>query len=138
VHCIYPDGTPMTIAGGYPEIQSGTKWIGEKGWVYVDRGKIDADPKSLLQDKLGENEVHLTNHTSEHDHYEQFIACVKSRGKTLTPARVALHSATPGWLGQIAMLTGRKIHWDPKKFEIADDAEATKLLSRNMRAPYRL
>jgi hypothetical protein len=36
------------------------------------------------------------------------------------------------------MLTGRKIHWDPKKFEIADDAEATKLLSRNMRAPYRL
>jgi hypothetical protein len=63
---------------------------------------------------------------------------VKTRGKTLTPASVALHSATPGWLGQIAMLTGRKIHWDPKKLEIVGDDEAAKLLSRNMRSPYRL
>ena len=30
VHAVYPDGTPMTIAGGYPEIKSGTKWIGER------------------------------------------------------------------------------------------------------------
>jgi hypothetical protein len=128
----------MTIAGGYPEILPGTKWIGEKGWVYVDRGKLDASQKSLLDEKIGENEIHLKNNGDSHGHYEEFIACVKSRGKTLTPARVALHSATPGWLGQIAMLTGRKIHWDPKKFEIAGDAEATKLLSRDMRAPYRL
>ncbi len=138
VNCIYPDGTPMTIAGGYPEIAGGTKWFGEKGWIYVDRGKIDANPKSLLSEKIGENEVHLTNHSGAHDHYEQFVACVKSRGRTLTPASVALHSATPGWLGQIAMLTGRKIKWDPKNFQIADDAEATKLLSRKMRAPYSL
>jgi predicted dehydrogenase len=138
VHCTYPDGTTMVIAGGYPEIRGGTKWIGEKGWIYVDRGKIDASQKSLLSDKIGENEIHLKNNGDAHGHYEEFIECVKSRGKTLTPARVALHSATPGWLGQIAMLTGRKIHWDPKKFEIAGDAEATKLLSRDMRAPYQL
>ena len=25
----YADGTPMVLAGGYPEIQSGTKWIGD-------------------------------------------------------------------------------------------------------------
>ena len=42
VHAVYPDGTPMTIAGGYPEIKSGTKWIGDKGWVWVDRGKFDS------------------------------------------------------------------------------------------------
>jgi hypothetical protein len=63
---------------------------------------------------------------------------VRTREKTLTPARVALHSATPGWLGQIAMLTGRKIQWDAGKMEIAGDTEASKLLGREMRTPYRL
>jgi len=29
----YADGTPMKIAGGHREIRSGTKWIGEFGWV---------------------------------------------------------------------------------------------------------
>ena len=51
---------------------------------------------------------------------------------------MALHSATPGWLGQIAMLTGRKIQWDPVKMEIVGDDEAAKLLGREMRAPYQL
>jgi hypothetical protein len=49
-----------------------------------------------------------------------------------------MHSATPGWLGQIAMLTGRKIRWDPGKMEIVGDTEASKLLGREMRSPYRL
>jgi hypothetical protein len=71
-------------------------------------------------------------------HYASFIASVKSRERTLTPAEVALRSATPGWLGQIAMLTGRMIKWDPNKMEIVGDAGATKLLSRDMRAPWRL
>jgi len=63
---------------------------------------------------------------------------VRTREKTLTPATVALHSATPGWLGQIAMLTGRKLRWDPAKMEIVGDSEASKLLGREMRSPYRL
>jgi hypothetical protein len=56
----------------------------------------------------------------------------------LTPARVALRSATPGWLGQIAMLTGHKLKWDPVEMRLEYDAEAAKLLSRKMRAPWRL
>lgn len=57
---------------------------------------------------------------------------------TLTPAEVAHRSATPGWLGQIAMLTGRKIRWDPVNQRILNDPDAEKLLSRNMRSPWRL
>jgi len=135
VHAVYPDGTPLTIAGGYPEIKSGTKWIGDKGWVWVDRGKSDAEPKSLLTEQIGENETKLKVSPG---HYREFIDCVRSREKTLTPASVAFHSATPGWLGQIAMLTGRKIQWDPVKMDIVGDAQASKLLGREMRAPYQL
>ncbi|MCX6624346.1 MAG: Gfo/Idh/MocA family oxidoreductase [Acidobacteria bacterium] len=34
----YAQGVTITLAGGYPEIRSGTKWIGENGqWLWVDR-----------------------------------------------------------------------------------------------------
>ena len=52
--------------------------------------------------------------------------------------RVTLRSATPGWLGQIAMLTGRKLRWDPRAMCILNDAEAARMLGREMRAPWRL
>ena len=51
---------------------------------------------------------------------------------------VALHSAVPGWIGQIAMLTGRTIKWDPIKMEILGDAGAAQMLTYKMRAPYQL
>ena len=131
----YPDNVTMVIAGGYPEIRGGTKWIGEKGWIWVTRGKSEASSPEILHSEAGANEVHLTKTVS---HYDQFIDCVKSRGETLTPASVALHSAVPGWIGQIAMLTGRTIKWDPDKMEILGDPSAAKMLSYEMRSPYRL
>jgi hypothetical protein len=36
------------------------------------------------------------------------------------------------------MLTSRKIHWDVAKEEIIGDAEASKLLTREYRAPWKL
>ena len=135
VEARYPGGVTMVIAGGYPEIRSGTKWIGDEGWVRVDRGAFEASPDSLLTAETPSGGVHLKKSPG---HYEEFIECVKSRAETLTPAHVALNSATPGWLGQIAMLTGRKITWDAANHRIVNDPEAEKLLSRNMRAPWRL
>ena len=131
----YRGGIVMTIAGGYKEIRSGTKWIGDKGWIWVDRGKLKAEPESILQSEIGPNEIALPKSPG---HYQEFITCVKSRGQTLTPAATALRSATPGWLGQIAMLTGRKLKWDPDEMRIVEDAEASKMLARKMRAPYSL
>jgi hypothetical protein len=125
----------MDIAGGYDEIRRGTRWIGEDGWVWVSRGGIDAHPASLLKSEPKPDEIHLPKSPG---HYLEFIQAVRSRGRTLTPADVALRSATPGWLGQIAMLTGRKITWDPVREEILGDEEASRMLHRRMRAPYQL
>lgn len=137
VNCKYREGdVTMVVAGGYPEIKGGTKWIGDDGWVWVDRGKIDASNKDVLRPEAADsNQIKLP---VSNNHYAQFISCVKSREETLTPAHVALRSATPGWLGQISMLTKRKIQWDPEKMEIVGDAEATKLLSREHRLPWHL
>jgi Oxidoreductase family, C-terminal alpha/beta domain len=127
----------MIIAGGFPDIRQGIKWIGEDGWLWVNRGnKLESQPANLLTSEIGPNEIRLPKSPG---HYEQFIACVKSRGATLTPAHVAHRSATPGWLGQIAMLTGRKIKWDPEKQRVRNpNADVERLLSRRMRSPWQL
>jgi hypothetical protein len=71
-------------------------------------------------------------------HQRNFIDCVKSRQPTITPVETAHHSAIPGHLGLISMLVGRKIRWDPVKEVILGDAEASKLLTRPYRKPWKL
>lgn len=131
----YADGTPMIIAGGHQLIRMGTKWIGENGWVWVNREEQASYPASLFSEFIGPNEKRLYKNR---DHYQNFLDCVKTRQKTITPCEVAHRSASVGHLGVIAIETGRKIHWDPKKETIKDDAEATRLLSRSYRKPWQL
>ncbi|MBE3130076.1 MAG: Gfo/Idh/MocA family oxidoreductase, partial [Acidobacteria bacterium] len=96
----YADGTPMVLAGGHDEIWSGTKWIGEHGWIWVDRGQFEAEPASLKREVIGPGEVRLTK---SRDHYQNFLDCVRSRSKTIAPAETAHRSASVGHLGVIAM-----------------------------------
>lgn len=131
----YTNDITMIIAGGHDDIRRGTKWIGDAGWVWVDRAGIEASDPKLLHEKFMPHEIHLYRSPG---HQRQFIDCVKTRGRTLTPADVAHRSATPGHLGQIAMLLGRKIQWDPTNEKIIGDPQATCMLSRPMRAPWTL
>jgi predicted dehydrogenase len=132
----YPGGLTMVIAGGHSDIRTGTKWIGDKGWVSVDRGRFSssnpdwADFKSL-PDELAKIKLYKSS-----DHQKNFIDCVKSRKPTITPVEVAHHSAIPGHLGLIAMLVKRKIKWDAKTEQIIGDPEAAALLSRKYRDGY--
>ena len=131
----YPKDITVIIAGGHSEIRSGTKWIGEDGWVWVDRGAIDAQPRELLKERIGPDEIRLFRSPG---HWRNFLDCVKSRRTTLTPCEVAHRSATPGHLGQIAMLLGCKIRFNPETEEIVGDATATRMLGRPMRSPWHL
>jgi len=131
----YADGTPMDIAGGYEEIWSGTKWIGEHGWIWVDRGEFETEPARLKDETVGPNEVRLYK---SRDHYQNFLDCVKSRALTIAPCEVAHRSASVGHLGVIAMEVGRKIRWDPSTETIDNDPEAERLLSRAYRKPWQL
>ncbi len=131
----YAEGYEMMIAGGYDDIRGGTRWIGSDGWVWVNRGQIDAHPKSLLQERFGPGEIHLPRTAN---HVRNFLDCVKSRRETLTPCETAHRSATPGHLGQIAMQLGRKIRFNPKTEEILQDAAAMRLLGHSFRSPWTL
>jgi predicted dehydrogenase len=136
ITCKYPNDVEMVLAGGHGDIRGGTKWIGTDGWVWVDRGGYDASNLdwfvNLPADK---SKVKLYQ---SGDHMRNFIECVKSRQPTITPVETAHHSAIPGHLGLIAMLVGRKIKWDATKEVIISDADASKLLTRGSRSPWKL
>jgi len=134
----YPGDVKMTIAGGSPAIAMGTKWIGTDGWVWVDRSGFDAsNPDWVKPESLSEDLRKVKLYESA-EHRRNFLDSVKSRKPTITPVETAHHSTIPGHLGLISMMVGRKIHWDVKEEKILNDPEASALLSRPYRAPYRL
>ena len=134
----YPQDITMTIAGGHPDIRSGTKWIGTDGWVWVDRGGFEGSNKEWKKYKNLPEELRKVKLYESRNHQRNFLDCVKSRQPTITPVQTGHHSAIPGHLGLIAMLTGRKIRWSVADEVILDDPEASKLLTREYRAPYQL
>jgi predicted dehydrogenase len=131
----YPGDVTMIITGGYDEIRTGTKWIGDRGWVWVERSGFEVHPAELAHETFSANEINLYRSPG---HPDDFLNCIKSRGTTLTPCEVAHRSATPGHLGGIAMALGRKIRFNPQTQEIIGDDTATKMLSRPMRSPWHL
>ncbi len=131
----FQGGIEMLISGGYSDVRPGTKWIGQSGWVWVDRSGLESKPRNVLSSRISPEEVHLERSLG---HHRQFLECVRTRRPTLTPPDVALRSATPGYLGLISISTGRKIRWDPVRQEIVDDPLAARLLARPMRSPWSL
>jgi hypothetical protein len=130
----YANGVKV-ICADEGKVKGGVKFEGDKGWVFVTRGRIDAEPKSLLQETIGAGETKLY---VSNDHKGNFYECIKSRKPTIAPVEVGHRSCTICLLGDIAMRLGRKLRWDPAKEQFLNDAEANKMLSRPMRAPWTL
>ena len=109
--------------------------VGERGRVSISRGGLQTEPASLRQERIGAHEVRLYESRS---HMGNFIDCVRTRCPSVAPAEVAVLSDSITQLSMIAILTGRKIRWDPQKEVILDDRGASQLLTRAMRSPWHL
>lgn len=109
--------------------------VGESGKVHLTRGGLRTEPESLMQEKIGAEELHLYE---SRDHMGNFIECVRSRRPAIAPAEVAALSDNITQLSMIALLTGRKIRWEPVREIILDDPGAAQLLTRAMRSPWHL
>ncbi|MBN1125867.1 MAG: Gfo/Idh/MocA family oxidoreductase [Sedimentisphaerales bacterium] len=134
--CTYANGLEMVVANaGQQPHGMGACWYGDKGWIHVSRGGLSAGDEKILKEVIGPNEIHLYK---SNDHLQNFLDCVKTRKETITPAEIAHRSISVALLGEIAMLTGRKIQWDPEKEEIHNDPAASAMLKRAHREPWTL
>jgi len=127
----YANGVPFTLKPG----GDSTKFIGTEGWIRLWRGGWDANPKSLLKETAGPNEIHLP---ASNDHKKDFLESVKSRKDPASPIESSCQSDFISHLSDIAVRTGRKITWNPVKETIVGDDAAARMLNRPLRAPWRL
>ncbi len=130
----YANGVKVICADN-SENKQGVVFEGSEGWVYVRRGFIDANPKSLLESKIGPDEVNLYKSTS---HKGNLIECIKSRARTVAPVEVGHRSCSVCLLGQIAMLLETKLKWDPDKEVFTNSDEANRMISKPMRGQWHL
>jgi predicted dehydrogenase len=130
----YANGVKV-ICADTKKNKQGILFEGTEGWVYVKRGLIDAEPKSLLTSTIGPNETHLYK---SNNHKANFLDCIESRTETAAPIEVGHRSCSVCLLGDIAMRLGRKLKWDPERERFTNDDGANRMLSRPMRSPWRL
>jgi predicted dehydrogenase len=129
---VYANGVKMIYSS---RVRGGVTFQGSEGWVWVNRGAIEASPMSLLDFEAGEKDVRLYRSAN---HMRNFIDCVKSRQETVAPIEQAHRSITVAHLGNISLRLGRDLKWDPVKERCIGDEAANQMLTRPMRKPWSL
>ena len=131
------ESTAMPIIAEYHPAprDHGTTFIGDEGWVSVDRYGIYAQPESLLSITLPSDALHLRE---RHNHYEHFVECVQTRLPSISPVNTAVQSDIISHLCDISIRVGRPISWDPQTETIIGDPEASRRMTRSLRSPWTL
>ena len=118
---------------------NGVRFLGNEGWIYVSRSRIDAEPKSLLTSRIGPDEIHLAPKSGGGTHMGIWLDCIRNRKPAglNAPVEVGHRSATVCHLANIVMALGRKLKWDPAEEQFIDDDEANRMTWRPLRQPWR-
>ncbi|MHC4110970.1 MAG: Gfo/Idh/MocA family protein [Planctomycetota bacterium] len=130
--CIYKNGVKLIVSN---KERGGVTFEGTEGRAWANRGRHEVNPKSLNNTVIGQDEIHLYR---SNNHSRNFIDCVISRKEAVAPIETAHRSITIGHLGNIAMLLGRDLKWDPDNERFLRDDEANRMLWRPMRSPWNL
>jgi predicted dehydrogenase len=116
--------------------ENGVRFEGDRGWIFVSRGKIEASDPAMLNDPLSAGAVRLYE---SNDHQQNFVDCVRSRKDPICTAEIGHRSASVCHLGSISLrLGGRSLEWDAEKEQFSSDDEANRMLSRPYRKPWKL
>jgi len=127
------DGTEMGFADN-KRYGQGVKFIGDKGWVHVRRGRILSEPASLIQAEIKPTERRLYD---SRDHHGNFIECIRTRRDPAAAVENGHAATTLSLIADIATRTGRKLKWDWRSETFGDD-DANRYLARAMRSPWAL
>lgn len=114
------------------ESSHGTVFEGPEGWVFVRRGKIEAQPKSLL-----EANIQRPLHVSE-NHVGNFLHSIRGRQPAISSIETAVKSDVLCHISDIAIRREEKLLFDSQRETFIGNHEANKRLQRPMRSPWRL
>lgn len=162
VHYKYADGVTMRLSSGQGDLDPkqshdgpvvgrtsspGIRFEGSDGWIECHgwRGTLKASKREMLDVAIDPDKVKFLHRPTEvvprtggggGGEYRDFLDAVKSRGQTYAPAEVGHRTISIPHIGNIAMLTGKKLRWNPETEKFADAPEANAMLSRPQREPW--
>jgi predicted dehydrogenase len=129
----YANGTELVCMG---RGENGILFVGDnRQWIFVDRGHVRARDEKLLKEPLPASAIRLA---VSNDHMGNWRDCLRSRQRPICDVAIGYHSVVVCHLGNIALRLKRKLQWDPAKEEFTGDEEANRMLSREMRPPWKL
>jgi predicted dehydrogenase len=143
------NGVHMSVSGDYA---NGIKFYGSKGWIFVSRGNeqvTKSDPVAKLNDAtalaasdpaiiksvIGPDEVQLYESKEQHGNW---LDCIISRKEPISPVEMGHRACSTCLIHDMAMVTKRKLYWDPVLERFKNDDEANSMLHRPQRSPYML
>ena len=138
----YENGTVVTHRPG-----NGITFYGDKGKIYVNRGKFQLwlgdtlkaeqmdDYSPLLKELLPANAVRLYRSTN---HISDWINCMHSRKLPICDVEIGQRTATVCNLVNLVYFHQQMIKWNPAKEQFVDGTGEAAWLTRDYRAPWKL
>ncbi|MHC4399916.1 MAG: Gfo/Idh/MocA family protein [Planctomycetota bacterium] len=118
------------------------KWTfhGEHGKLLMRRNTFTTDPPDLAPERPAPELVDVWEGPNivARPHIQNWLDCIKTRGRPNAPVDVGHGSVTICHLAAIAREVRRRLRWDPDKEIFPGDAEANALLARPRRKGFEL
>ena len=117
---------------------NGILFEGEKGRIFVNRGKLEGRPIDTLTEKdnaeLAVRIAELYKGKKPGHHMRNFFECVEDRGQPVSDVYTHHRTMTSCHLCNINLMLGRDLQWDPQQEKFVGDDHANALLSRKSRS----
>lgn len=129
----YANGTTLKFKStGEHYKRDGVVFHGEAGTLFAEK-ELRSDPPELL--RTNRDAFPIRFRKTPGSHMPNWVQCIlDQKPENLhAPVEFGHRSATACHLVNLAMLTGRKLRWDPKTEKFLNDDEANKLLYRTSR-----
>lgn len=137
----YADGTTITVSNEYSsgdtKFGNGILFVGSKGRVFVNRGRLTGKPVENLthqeRSDLLQALIPLYKGRWPGDHMRNFFECVADRGEPISDVETHHRTMTTCHLANISLMLGRPVKWNPDVERFVDDPAADALISRASR-----
>jgi predicted dehydrogenase len=138
IKCTFPSGVEMTVTS---RGDNGILFEGEKGKLFVNRGKITGAPIEENWDKdqfTADDVVALSKGKPFEGHKNNFYRCIREGGLPVSDVFSHVIAMNTCHLTAIAARLGRSITWDPAAEAITGDEQAQALTARTPRSGYEI
>ncbi len=125
---------------GGTEFPNGILFVGSRGRIFVNRGKLTGKPVEELteadNEKLEEEMARLYKNKPVTSHMQNFFECIKDRSEPISDVYTHHRTMTSCHMCNIALMVGEELKWDPEKEVFLGNEMANRLMSRPSRTKF--